>query len=385
MVTKRLVFFVGGFDPKGSSSFCQQQRASLAAHSTRHGGQYSVGPRTPSSGFSYRWNIQASGASAAAGTPVNTQFEYLAWDDLVRGQWARTPLALAREALGSLRDFGLSGAMARLYRLSNNVVLAATLPIALVLGACLAVALAGVAAAMVAQAIGLAGGWRWVVVVGTVAATTLAGYRGLRRVPSTWFMRVVDFARSYAQAHSAGSPLQQRTAAWGQHIGRQLETSAADEVLLVGYSAGSILCTAVMAHVLRHTPAAAHPRISMLTLGNCIPVPAALAGATHLRQDLVAIGNAKVRWLDVTSPIDWGSFALCDPVCIFAGGQASPERKFISPQFHLLFSADTYRQLKKDKYRVHQQYLQTTELLGRYDYFSILCGPLSLQERFYTR
>lgn len=382
MVKKRLVFFIGGFDPKGSSSFYQQQRAGLAAHSARHGGQYSVGPRVRSSSYSMGWTIRAEAADTNAS--VSTQFEYLAWDDLVRGQWARTPLALARHALESLRDFGLSGAMARLYRLSSNVVLAATLPFALVLGAGLGVALAGVAAAMAAQAMGLADGLRWAAVAGAVAAASMAGYRGLRRVPSTWFLRVVDFARSYAQAHSAGSPLQQRTVAWGEHIGQQLQSSAADEVLLVGYSAGSILCTGVMAHVLRHGPVAAHARISMLTLGNCIAVPAALAGATHLRQELTAIGHAKVRWLDVTSPIDWGSFALCDPVCIFAQGQASPERKFISPQFHLLFSADTYRQLKKDKYRVHQQYLQTTELLGRYDYFSILCGPLSLQERFFT-
>jgi hypothetical protein len=380
VVGTRQVFFIGGFDPKGPSSFYQRQRAHLAAHSARHGGTYAVGSRMRSGSYSHAWDIQTGGATGS----VSTRFEYLAWDDLVRKQWARTPAALARQALGSLRDFVATGAMPQLYRLSRNVVLAALFPYALVLGAAVFVALAGAIAGMAAQALGWPGTWQWVAPAVAVAATTLTSYYGLRRLPNTWFIRVVAFARSYAQAHSPDTPLQQRVAAWGRHLCQQLQASPADEVLVVGYSAGSILSTGVMAYVLRHAPAAALSRISLLTLGNCIGVPAALPRATHLRNDLTAIDDAQVRWLDVTSPIDWGSIALCDPVCNFAQGQASAQRKFISPQFHLLFSPENYRLLKKDKYRVHQQYLQTTELLGKYDYFSILCGPISLHERFFT-
>ncbi|MGA8514892.1 MAG: hypothetical protein WB821_08980 [Burkholderiaceae bacterium] len=379
-VGTRQVFFIGGFDPKGPSSFYQRQRESLAAHSARHGGVYTLGPRVRNSSCSHQWSILASGGAG----DVRTQFDYLAWDDLVRQQWARTPAALTRQALGSLRDFVVTGAMQRLYGLSKNVVLAALFPYGMVVAAAVATALAGALAAKTAQALGWPGLWQWVALAAALAATATASYHGLRRLPSTWFMRVVAFARSYAQAHSPDAPLQQRVAAWGQHLCQQLQASPADEVLLVGYSAGSILSTGVLAYVLRHAPAADHARMSLLTLGNCIGVPAALPHATHLLKDLTTIGNAQVRWLDVTSPVDWGSLALCDPVCIFANGQASTQRRFISPQFHLLFCAEKYQQLKKDKYRVHQQYLQTSELLGKYDYFAILCGSMSLHERFFT-
>jgi hypothetical protein len=375
MVTQRLVFFIGGFDPKGPSSFYQQYKADLKDHSERHAQPLSVGPRTRNSPHSHQWTVQSP--------TVQTQFDYLAWDDIVRQQWARSPAALTRQALGSLRDFVLTGAMRRLYRHSKNVVFAALFPYALVAGAVVAVALLAVALAAVLGQLGWATAPR---MAATAVAAGLAGwaaYRWLRTIPSTWFLRVVAFARSYAGAQDPSADLQQRMQAWGRHICQQMQASHADEVLLVGYSAGSILSTGVMAHVLRNALPATTSRLSLLTLGNCIPVPAVLPQAAHLLRDLQTIDAAHVRWVDFTAPIDWGSFALTDPVTLFAGGQPSPQRRFMSPQFHLLFSPETYQHLKKDKYRVHKQYLQTTELPGAYDYFALTCGALSLQERFF--
>lgn len=377
LVNQRLVFFINGFDPKGASSFYQQHKLSCAVHAQLHGGNYRFSPRVASSSHSCKWSITTDQPSGK----VHTQFDYLVWDDLVRQQWARTPTAIVQEAAASLVDFVCQGTVARLYRHSKNVVRAALFPYALFLCSMVLVGLGAWGASAAAHWAGVP---QSAVVATALFAAMLGSYAALKvlqRVPSTWFLRVVAFARHYASAQQADHAMQQRISVWSQHIAAQLQSTQAQEVLLIGYSAGSILSTAVMARLLQTTPGAAQ-QVILVTLGNSIPVPAALKQATHLRQDLSTLHTAQVRWLDVSSPIDWGSFSNTDPVALFTPNGASKLRKFISPQWHLLFSPTSYQMLKKDKYRVHKQYLQTTEILGTYDYFALTCGSRSIQNYF---
>jgi hypothetical protein len=376
-VRQRLVFFIGGFDPKGASSFYQQHKASFADHSARHSIAYEFSPRTKSQAYCSSWTV----LSIPPNCRVTTQFNYLAWDDIVRAQWARTTGTIVGQACGCLKDFVLTGTIQRLYVISKNVVLAAMFPYALVLGALACVMMATAVTAALAMHWKAPGGLVWWL-AGTIGvASSWIAFKWLQSVPSTWFLRVVAFARRYATASHPVAPEQQRLAIWSQHIQMQIQSSNADEVLLIGFSAGSILGMALMARCVREDSKLAK-KISLLTLGNCIPAAAALPDAHHVRADLHTLGQAQTRWVDITSPIDWGSFAQSDDVVLLAGGQASLQRQYFSPQWHLLFTKSHYQLLKKDKYRVHKQYLQTTDLLGRYDYFAITCGPQSLDQRF---
>ncbi len=61
-----------------------------------------------------------------------------------------------------------------------------------------------------------------------------------------------------------------------------------------------------------------------------------------------------------------------------------------SPRFHTLFAPAVYAKLKKDKRRMHLQYLmagevatgQVDEVPGGYDFFSITAGSRSLRQRY---
>jgi hypothetical protein len=376
LVRHRLVFFISGFDPKGASSFYQQHKLSLAEHNERHGVAYTLGPRTKSHDHAQAWTLRcAEGA--------HTDFEYLAWDDLVRTQWARTTGAVVRQACGCLKDFVLTGTIRQMYAMSRNTARAALFPYLLVLIAVATVVLLTATVAWVAHVLLLSNLLTTAVTGCVLLSCGWVAVRWLKSIPSTWFLRVVAFARTYASANKSSDPMQQRIASWSQYLIAQVGSSAADEVLLIGYSAGSILGMALMARLWRDAPECA-VRISLLTLGNCIPATAALPKAAHVRQDLLVLDQKQARWVDITSPIDWGSFALNDTVAVVAGGQASEMRKSLSPQWHLLFSARHYQLLKKDKYRVHKQYLRTTDILGAYDYFGIICGPTGLCERFFS-
>jgi hypothetical protein len=154
--------------------------------------------------------------------------------------------------------------------------------------------------------------------------------------------------------------------------------------LVVGYSAGSSLAVSLLARVVAQAPANHSARLNLLTAGNCIPVAAALPVGKQVRADLASLSSSDIAWIDYTSPIDWGSYPLCDPIAIFAPHAPSSGalRRFISPQFHLLFSPPAYQALKKNKYRVHQQYLQCPERIGAYDYFAMLYGAHNLRDRF---
>ena len=161
-----------------------------------------------------------------------------------------------------------------------------------------------------------------------------------------------------------------------------------DELLVVGYSVGSILATRAMALAL---PALADrdgqcPQLALLTLGNCIPLLGLFPQALDYRRELGALASSRIiRWVDVSSPTDWGSFALLNPieVCeIEVTEKGSGWPLMTSPRFHTLFDSASYRAMIGDKHRMHTQYLMASEKPGRYDYFAITAGPMSLRERY---
>ena len=47
-------------------------------------------------------------------------------------------------------------------------------------------------------------------------------------------------------------------------------------------------------------------------------------------------------------------------------------RNMCSPRFHKLFQPSSYRWLRRNKMRMHFQYLMAAELPGAYDYFAML-------------
>ena len=63
-----------------------------------------------------------------------------------------------------------------------------------------------------------------------------------------------------------------------------------------------------------------------------------------------------------------------------AGAAVQP--KLISARFIKLFSAEGYRNIKRNFIRGHFQYLMAAELAGDYDYFAITAGPLRLADRY---
>jgi hypothetical protein len=81
-------------------------------------------------------------------------------------------------------------------------------------------------------------------------------------------------------------------------------------------------------------------------------------------------------WVDVSGPTDPLGFFNVDPV-VEAGIHDAPAHRprLVTARFFRMFHLETYRKLRRDKLRLHFQYLMANEIPAAYDYFRITAGP----------
>jgi hypothetical protein len=243
----------------------------------------------------------------------------------------------------------------------------------------------------------LAGGWlvadrlqhpAWGLAAGLLMAAALwwIGRRIEARYSMYWMMR--SYAFTARQARGEVPDLEQRLDELAQRLVQRVRAQTDDEVLVVGHSSGAIMAASIVARALRLEPGLATlgPKLSLLSLGQWIPLLGLLPTAGRFRDELRLLGATRgLCWVDFSAPPDGCCFALTHPITS-CGVPHEPadgaEVKLLNPRFAALFDAQAYAALRRDKFRMHFQYLRASDLPGDYDYFAITAGPLSLSARF---
>lgn len=388
-IRRRHVFFLSGFDPKGAAYYHRIYQEQAALQGAVTGAQYDVSERKTCDKGNAVWTV-CSGET-------QTIYEYVRWDDIVRAHWPRGAWQVLWSALCVYAlVFREPAALYKIWSVARRTLVALFYPL---LYWWIVAALAWAVALGVMLALpGPIGHWGEGVVgaglSGMAAGVVLWGGFWLeQRLHTSWLLRIFRFAD-----HCATGQVPELSKRWddlAKQVSNALLKPDTDEVLLVGFSVGSmgaVSAAARLAQLCRDTPHALH-KLSLLTLGHCIPLFALMPRAQALRTELASVGaNRELVWVDCSSPSDWGSFALVDPVALCVGaaqGEAGQERTtrtnplaMMSPRFHTLFHPASYAQLKKNKRRMHMQYLMAGELPGAYDYFLITAGGMSLRERY---
>ena len=204
-----------------------------------------------------------------------------------------------------------------------------------------------------------------------------------QRWNTTWLLRIYRFADRWSRAQLP--ELDQRLDEAALRLRQVLADPELDEVLVVGYSVGSILAVRTLAEALSHRPGQGEASLALLTLGHCVPLSGLTRGSLAFRQALGQVADAQdLFWVDVSSPTDWGSFALTDPVQLCLGRRGINPRAMTSPRFHTLFDPERYLLLRRDKRRMHLQYLMAGERAGGYNFFDLTAGPQRLMEHPWT-
>ncbi len=374
-VRNRRVFYVPGYDPFPPRRYRELYRREAAVQASLSGHEIALAPSRP--GDPYGWEISARIEGAA----VESRFEVLVWDDLVRASMRGGVLATYVRLMRTAWIYAASGALPRLMQLRKGPVLAAAWPVAvLLLQAALALGAALLAIRLIAPLVPAP-----VHYAGAVAAwPVLVLFERLDRHLYAHYL-LNDFAFSAQHRGAYPAALEERLAGFRTRVTQAL-ASEVDEVLIVGHSSGAHLAVSLLADTMR----AAHsrgPALSLLTLGQAIPMASFLPDAHRLRADLALLAaRDDIAWVDVSAPGDGCCFALCDPVAV--SGVAPPAKRWplvISAAFSRTLTPETWRRLRWRFFRLHFQYLCAFDASGLtpqdYDYFRITAGPQTLGSR----
>jgi len=389
-VRRRAVFHIPGFDPMPPRTYRERYRREAARQAEHSGHSITVTPaKTPGA---YGWHV----AARIEGEETTTDIELLHWADIVRASMEGGVLATYGQLLRTAWVYLGSGALFRLMRLRKGPLIAALYPVVMLLLQLAAAALAGIVVVLAllraGEALGMAGaaGLGLAVIAGLGAGALILRLFRRRDPLLAWYL-MHDYAFT-ASMNGAYPPVQEaRMAAFADRIAAAL-ASDFDEVLVVGHSSGAHIAISVLADLLRDGRVPGdRPALSLLTLGQVVPMVSFLPGAARLRGDLAELSRSdRLAWVDVTAPGDGCCFALCDPVAV--SGMTAPGKRWplvLSAVFSKTLSPEPWRALRWRFFERHFQYLNAFDNLpddpGAYDYFAVTAGPQTLAARFAAR
>ena len=379
-VKKRMVFYFSGFDPRGASHYHKIYTEESKAQCVLNGLDLEVGKRRRVHRLAHAWKI------LCRQTGTETDYQFLRWDDLIRKNWPRNEWQLLMAAIPSYWAFFKANWIWRLFKVSRTSALTAAYPVI-----CFGVVLLfSLMLAVVVFILPLALGFYWWLGVLPCFAVMAAGIKVGRWLDdymhSYWQLRTHCAMQKWAYGNI--EELDRRIDEFAEYITSQIESSDADEVLIVGHSAGTILGVPLAVKVqnlLAHSGADG-PELAFVSLANCLPLVSFLPDASMLREDLEHLaGSPYIKWYDFSARRDGACVSEGDLVTMAGvsrelGAPVWPRR--IPVSLVKMFSPDTYKAVKKDLFRVHFQYIMAAEQLTDYDYFAITAGPLKLSSRY---
>ena len=401
-VSRRRVFYIPGYDPHPPRRYRELYRTEGKKQALISGYRIEQKQGRTDTG----WRVRAE----MEGKQVLTNIDVLVWHDLVKGSMRGGILGTYLALLRTVWLYLFTGTLRRLSWLAKGPVLAALYPVAMLLGQLLlAVACASLIAGTAGYLTFLGGefltglmglspdtrGVVWSLVGGIVfwsiflpaTVTSLRWFKSHNDKTFAYYL-MNDYAYTASRRGAYPEEIEARLHEFRYRIEAALREDI-DEVLIVGHSSGAQLAVSVVADILRLKRfQGTGPALSLLTLGQVIPMISFLPEARRIRRDLRLLSTAEeITWIDVSAPGDGCSFALSDPVSVSG---VAPKRGqqwplILSAAFSKTLKPETYNALKRRYFRLHFQYLCAFDDPDAYDYFRITAGPLTLGARFRGR
>ena len=387
----RLVFFFSGFDPKGATFYHRLFRTGIAQRNAAHDETLALGKRHRIGRWASVWtSLWRGAASALGGRPVTmrTRVHFMRWDDVVRRHWRRTTLQLARDYWNVYAGGLTSGVLSRVWRMAPSAFWLAMFPLivcvlSLVAGVVVIgglVSVTGLLSNFAAVAVGL--------LLGALVWRATA-----RWIDCEWMLRLVAFVRQQAIGELPAldvrlDEMATRLVEAVEARMRQPGAPALKEIMVLGYSSGTIMAASVLARAMPKLVDVVDSRrtnkgttLSLVTLGQCIPIASEWPGARRFRNELDLLAESPLlTWHDYSASSDRAAFWKTTPwpqPALLKGHQASPP-------FKAAAGAVQFAAMRRDRREMHLQYLRPPHGRGgsgSYDFFMLACGPQTLAER----
>ncbi|MHA6769447.1 hypothetical protein [Sphingobium ummariense] len=361
---KRKLFYLGGYDPRGVRFYHQLYREQAERYGALSGETVTVSPRRSAPGSAARWIVENESAG------VETDYEFLRWEDLVGRSWIRNPLQLAWRSLFTYAGFLRFLDIPTIRRLKRGTLITLLYPPALALLFPL------IGMLLVGGALCLLLPWYVALPVGLAAGILLSG-RPLNKLIVPWLLRFFHFNHQLA-AKGYDAEFSARIDQFAARIAATLDEPY-DEILFVAHSNGSILAASVMNRILALRQGKMPENFALVTLGHCIPLIGCRADARWFHEDLRGVAAQDFRWIDIGSPPDGAVFHLIDPMAIVAR-ESRPRLTLLSPRFHRFYDPATYHSGWGSKYEIHFDYLRVGDVLSPLDYLSLTAGRRTIDE-----
>src|SRR5262249_6493197 len=159
----------------------------------------------------------------------------------------------------------------------------------------------------------------------------------------------------------------------------------ADEILVVGHSAGGLTAPIVTARALELDPDLGRhgPRVTFVTVGSLMPAFALHPAAGRMRSAIRRLAlEPSVRWVDCQARKDIMNFWDFDPV----GGVgvdvgAARVNPIVWPvRLRDMLTDAAYDKVRGSQFRMHYQYVMANDRRAPYAYFLLVCGPVPVTE-----
>lgn len=377
MVRRRLVFYIEGYDPQGISGysrlFRREYRRFLALWPLQ--GKLSE-PVIEPGGHIGHWTIETDGPNWR----VETRYEFLNWDDLIKRDMARSMGARLMRVAAAFAANLADGTIVRLFRASWRFGLFYMYPavaLAMLTGAALALgllvtryaidnAVAGPVPALLAGA---------AAALGALLAGSHFGDKALLNQLAELWLCFRDWSRDRRP------DVTERIDQFARHLIARTRASDADEVLVVGHSAGGAMVIATLARALEIDPSFTRgsPRFAVAGLGGLVGAAALHRNAQAIRRAIARIAvEPSVLWVECESRKDIINLWDFDPV---AGADIALDGPRHNPLIWKValkhtFAPGSYKRRRFNFSRLHFQFIMGNDQRALYDFFMFVCGPV---------
>jgi hypothetical protein len=379
-VRRRHIIYVGGYEPRGARGYYKLFQRQCDRFQRVWPVSLTLEPGEFDSGDFGRWRFDVR----ASNWQVATTYDFLRLERFIRSDMAVPMMRHVPRSLGWIVGDLVSGAQFRIFRASwrfglhllfVQLVLLAWLALAIAIGAMVGYVAAG--------HLGLSTPVSIITSLPAALASFLLLYPianrwGAIQIPSCW-VTLRRFARGRTTWLDAVVDLGAR------RLIAVAQADDADELVVVGHSAGGVIASAVMARALEFDPDLGRKgaRLVLLTLGSVMPAVALHPAAQRMREIVSRLAvESTLAWIDCQSRKDVMAFLNFDPV---EGVGVHVGTRRCNPlawqvRFKDMLAPADYRRLRWKFFRVHFQYIMASDRPSPYDYILLVGGPVAIAE-----
>jgi hypothetical protein len=380
LIRRRHVIYVEGYDPQGAEGYYRLFSRSFGRFLKNWPIDAKIGDLQIDSDDFAHWDV----ATAGPNWRVQTRYEFLRQERMIRANMAKPMWRQVPHALGWMLNYLYTGTLFRVYRASlrYGVVLAHFQ--LLLLHWLAASALVGwVVGFLLSRLIPMP---VFLVFIAGLAAA-VGSFALLRPLADKFFVVQINSHWPHLLPFCRGEPscFDHFVEACAHRLVEAARGRTAEEIVVVGHSGGGVLAPAVVKRALEIDGSLGTygPRVVLLTPGSLMPGIGVHRHASRVRADIRRIAiEPTILWIDAQARADWLNFYDFDPVDgigVDAGAlRCNPLiwkvrlRDMLAPAF--------YRKIRFNLFRTHYQFIMANDMRAPYEYMMLVCGPLPVEQ-----